>query len=234
MVANLVNNLPATLIILPAAAAGERGPVLAMLVGVNVGPNLSYVGSLATLLWRRIMHAHDEPTDIRAFVLLGLRTVPAILLDGDRRTVVGSAGDLNAGRSCGSPRPAGRTASTPCRRDADVTLLHVAPRRRRGAAGRPPRASAHHRRPPPGPQPPRDRRARRRSRCSPMPPPGSAAAREDRGAYRGRLEHEVVAALEGADLLVLARDGERRPGPKSLLPWTRFVVDHATCKVLLV
>jgi hypothetical protein len=22
--------------------------------------------------------------------------------------------------------------------------------------------------------------------------------------------------------------------PKSLLPWTRFVVDHATCKVLLV
>ena len=80
VVANLVNNLPATLIILPAAAAGGAGPVLAMLVGVNVGPNLSYVGSLATLLWRRIMHAHDEPTDIRAFVLLGLRTVPAILL----------------------------------------------------------------------------------------------------------------------------------------------------------
>ena len=80
VVANLVNNLPATLIMLPAVAAGGAGPVLAMLVGVNVGPNLSYVGSLATLLWRRIMHAHDEPTDIRAFVLLGLRTVPAILL----------------------------------------------------------------------------------------------------------------------------------------------------------
>jgi arsenical pump membrane protein len=80
VVANLVNNLPATLIILPAAAAGGAGPVLAMLVGVNAGPNLSYVGSLATLLWRRVMHAHDEPTDIRAFVLLGVRTVPAILL----------------------------------------------------------------------------------------------------------------------------------------------------------
>jgi arsenical pump membrane protein len=80
VVANLVNNLPATLIILPAAAAGGAGPVLAMLVGVNVGPNLSYVGSLATLLWRRVMHAHDEPTDIRAFVVLGVRTVPAILL----------------------------------------------------------------------------------------------------------------------------------------------------------
>ena len=80
VVANLVNNLPATLIMLPAVAAGGAGPVLAMLVGVNVGPNLSYVGSLATLLWRRVMHAHDEPTDIRAFTVLGLSTVPAILL----------------------------------------------------------------------------------------------------------------------------------------------------------
>ena len=80
VVANLVNNLPATLIMLPAVAAGGAGPVLAMLVGVNVGPNLSYVGSLATLLWRRVMHAHDEPTDIRAFTVLGIRTVPAILL----------------------------------------------------------------------------------------------------------------------------------------------------------
>ena len=80
VVANLVNNLPATLIMLPAVAAGGAGPVLAMLVGVNVGPNLSYVGSLATLLWRRVMHAHDEPTDIRSFTVLGLSTVPAILV----------------------------------------------------------------------------------------------------------------------------------------------------------
>src|SRR3954469_7720864 len=80
VVANLANNLPATLIMLPAVAAGGAGPVLAMLVGVNVGPNLSYVGSLATLLWRRVMHAHDEPTDIRAFTVLGLSTVPPILV----------------------------------------------------------------------------------------------------------------------------------------------------------
>ncbi len=80
VVANLVNNLPATLIMLPAVAAAGAGPVLAMLVGVNVGPNLSYVGSLATLLWRRVMHAHDEPTDIRKFTVLGLSTVPAILV----------------------------------------------------------------------------------------------------------------------------------------------------------
>ncbi|MDX6349074.1 MAG: hypothetical protein QOF84_3864 [Streptomyces sp.] len=51
----------------------------------------------------------------------------------------------------------------------------------------------------------------------------------------GHIKHEVVAAAEGADLLVLARDGDRsHPGPKSLGPAGRFVVDHATCPVLLV
>ncbi|MGI8506364.1 MAG: universal stress protein [Solirubrobacteraceae bacterium] len=51
---------------------------------------------------------------------------------------------------------------------------------------------------------------------------------------RGRVEREVVTAAAGADLLVLARDGEHRPGPKSLGRWSRFVTDHAPCPVLLV
>jgi len=80
LVANLVNNLPATLIILPVVAHSGPGAVLAMLVGVNVGPNLTYVGSLATLLWRRIVHAHDQETDVLEFTRLGLRTVPSALL----------------------------------------------------------------------------------------------------------------------------------------------------------
>ncbi len=51
----------------------------------------------------------------------------------------------------------------------------------------------------------------------------------------GRTEREVVAAAEGADLLILARDGDRtRLGPRSLSPASRFVVDHAPCPVLLV
>lgn len=51
----------------------------------------------------------------------------------------------------------------------------------------------------------------------------------------GRVEHEVVAAAQDADLLICARDGDpRRPGPHSLGPATRFVVDHAPCAVLLV
>jgi nucleotide-binding universal stress UspA family protein len=51
----------------------------------------------------------------------------------------------------------------------------------------------------------------------------------------GRVEREVVAEAEGADLLVLARDGDHsRLGPHSLGPHSRFVVDHAPCPVLLV
>ena len=80
VVANVSNNLPATLIILPVAASSGPGAVLAMLVGVNVGPNLTYVGSLATLLWRRIVHAHDHETDMGEFTRLGLQTVPLALV----------------------------------------------------------------------------------------------------------------------------------------------------------
>ncbi len=51
----------------------------------------------------------------------------------------------------------------------------------------------------------------------------------------GRIEREVIAVAEGADLLVVARDGDRaHPGPRSLSPATRFVVDHAPGPVLLV
>ena len=51
----------------------------------------------------------------------------------------------------------------------------------------------------------------------------------------GRPERAVVEALARADLLVLARDGDRSAlGPHSLRRHTRFVVDHAPCQVLLV
>jgi nucleotide-binding universal stress UspA family protein len=52
---------------------------------------------------------------------------------------------------------------------------------------------------------------------------------------QGRAEREVIASAEGADLLIVARDGDRtRAGPKSLDPASRFVIDHAPCPVLLV
>ena len=79
--ANVLNNLPATLLLLPVAAVGGVGPVLAVLIGVDIGPNLTYVGSLATLLWRRVLG--PTPLGIPAlpeFTALGVATVPAALV----------------------------------------------------------------------------------------------------------------------------------------------------------
>jgi arsenical pump membrane protein len=75
-VANLVNNLPATLLLLPVAATGGVGPVLAVLVGVNIGPNLTYAGSLATLLWRRVLADSDAGPRWREFSAIGAVTTP--------------------------------------------------------------------------------------------------------------------------------------------------------------
>ncbi|MEU6818242.1 arsenic transporter [Streptomyces sp. NPDC046860] len=79
VLANLINNLPAVLVLLPLAAPGGAGAVLAVLLGVNIGPNLTYAGSLATLLWRRIVHQHDEGVGLGEFTRLGLIAVPSAL-----------------------------------------------------------------------------------------------------------------------------------------------------------
>jgi len=83
VLANLVNNLPATLVLLAALGPSPAtGLVLAMLIGVNIGPNLTYTGSLATLLWRRVLHRHDRAVSLKTFTQLGLLTVPACLVAG--------------------------------------------------------------------------------------------------------------------------------------------------------
>ncbi|SCE52546.1 arsenite efflux membrane protein ArsB [Streptomyces sp. DvalAA-14] len=80
VLANLINNLPAVLALLPLVSGGGPGPVLAVLIGVNLGPNLTYVGSLATLLWRRVLREHGTDASLRTFTRLGLLTVPPTLL----------------------------------------------------------------------------------------------------------------------------------------------------------
>jgi len=77
LVAGVVNNLPATLLLLPAATLGGPATVLALLIGVNVGANLTAVGSLANLLWRR--SAPPGAASWRRFHLLGLTTTPMLV-----------------------------------------------------------------------------------------------------------------------------------------------------------
>jgi arsenical pump membrane protein len=80
LLANLLNNVPALLVMLPAAAAAGPATALAALIGVNVGPNLTYTGSLATLLWRRVLHARGTAPSLGTFLRLGAATVPPILV----------------------------------------------------------------------------------------------------------------------------------------------------------
>jgi arsenical pump membrane protein len=80
MLANLVNNLPAVLVLLPLVAGSGPAAVLAVLIGVNIGPNLTYVGSLSNLLWRRVLSSRGTSTDAVEFSLLGLLTVPVTLV----------------------------------------------------------------------------------------------------------------------------------------------------------
>jgi arsenical pump membrane protein len=83
VLANVVNNLPATLLLLAALGpTPSPATVLAMLIGVGVGPNLTYVGSLATLLWRRVMAAEGAPPSLGRFTVAGLVTTPAALVGG--------------------------------------------------------------------------------------------------------------------------------------------------------
>ncbi|WP_161976479.1 SLC13 family permease [Mycolicibacterium sp. CH28] len=80
VLSNVVNNLPAVLVLLPLVADSGPAAVLAVLIGVNIGPNLTYVGSLANLLWRRVLHQQGEPTSVREFTWLGALTVPACVV----------------------------------------------------------------------------------------------------------------------------------------------------------
>ena len=78
LLANAVNNLPATLILVPLLAANPAA-LLAALLGVNIGPNATYPGSLATLLWRRLVPRGERP-GAATFHTLGLLTVPVLLV----------------------------------------------------------------------------------------------------------------------------------------------------------
>jgi arsenical pump membrane protein len=80
VLANVINNLPAVLVLIPLLAPSGAGALLAVLLGVNIGPNLSYAGSLATLLWRRILRDQQVEVKLGEFTRLGLLTVPPALV----------------------------------------------------------------------------------------------------------------------------------------------------------
>jgi arsenical pump membrane protein len=79
---NIANNLPVGLVAGSVAANDHLpGPVVgAMLIGVDLGPNLSVTGSLATILW--LVALRREKLDVSAwrFLKLGLLVMPPALV----------------------------------------------------------------------------------------------------------------------------------------------------------
>jgi arsenical pump membrane protein len=79
---NLVNNLPLGLIAGATVQAAHLKGLLAnaVLIGVDLGPNLSVTGSLATILW--LLAMRKEKLDVSAwkFLKVGLIAMPAAML----------------------------------------------------------------------------------------------------------------------------------------------------------
>ena len=78
---NLMNNLPVGLIAGSLDAGHLSGPVSgALLIGIDLGPNLSVTGSLATILWLVAIRREGQDVGTWRFLRLGLVVIPPALV----------------------------------------------------------------------------------------------------------------------------------------------------------
>ncbi len=80
-ISNCMNNLPSGLISGAAVkAAGVTGPLRdAVLIGVDLGPNLSVTGSLATILWLIAIRREGQEVGFWTFLKWGMLVMPPAL-----------------------------------------------------------------------------------------------------------------------------------------------------------
>jgi arsenical pump membrane protein len=81
LISNVMNNLPSGLITGAAVqAAGATGVLRhALLIGVDLGPNLSVSGSLATILWLIALRRDGEEIEFWKFLRWGVFVMPPAL-----------------------------------------------------------------------------------------------------------------------------------------------------------
>jgi arsenical pump membrane protein len=79
---NLINNLPAGLIAGSALQAGAISDQItrAVVIGVDLGPNLSVTGSLATILWLAALRRDGHSVGFGAFLKIGIVVMPPALI----------------------------------------------------------------------------------------------------------------------------------------------------------
>ena len=80
VLAGLLTNLSATLLLVPMVAPLGTTAVLAALLGLNIGSGLTWTGSLANLLWRRTLRRHGTRIGSAAFHRVSLALTPPALL----------------------------------------------------------------------------------------------------------------------------------------------------------
>lgn len=82
IVSNIANNLPAGLIAGATVAASHAAPdvIAATLIGINLGPNLSVTGSLATVLWLTVLRREGIEVGFFQFLKVGAIVMPIALL----------------------------------------------------------------------------------------------------------------------------------------------------------
>jgi len=80
LLSNVIDNLPAYLLVEPAAGSGDR--LGALLVGTDVGPLVTPWASLATLLWASRCRARGVRVPWAELVLLGLVGAPLLVAAG--------------------------------------------------------------------------------------------------------------------------------------------------------
>ncbi len=89
---NLANNLPTGLIasLAIAQAKPSREMIDALLIGVDLGPNLSTTGSLATILWLSALRREGEDVSFWSFLKVGALVMPpALILAIGSRLLIG-------------------------------------------------------------------------------------------------------------------------------------------------
>lgn len=79
---NLMNNLPAGLVASTAVAQAHPPQLVidALLIGVDLGPNLSITGSLATILWLQAIRREGEDVSFWRFLKVGAVAMPLALI----------------------------------------------------------------------------------------------------------------------------------------------------------
>lgn len=84
LLSNVINNLPMALV--TAAAFGQIEPASAQqlvagaIVGIDLGPNLTTIGSFATMLWLMLLRRRGLDVSARAYARVGLLVTPPALL----------------------------------------------------------------------------------------------------------------------------------------------------------